>query len=500
MRSTFAGFNTVVRGIFAQQASLDTVGHNIANANTDGYSRQNVNLSTTRPEVVYGGAAGKMQLGTGVTAQSVTRARDSFIDSQMWKESGALGYGQMTYDTLSRIEGIFKDTAETGMQAVLNKFWSAWQTLSTTASDEGTRTALRQRGVEMVDTIQHSSQQLKDVVGDLNSVIEIKVNKTNQINSEILSLNKQIMAVEAGGKDNANDLRDRRDLLVDQLSGLMKVQVSEDQNGSYTIQSNGVPLVSATSYTELAVRADQTSPLVTTYGTPAYEVIIKETGENVKLGKGEIQGMIDSRDDDTSGIKGYLDQLNTMSKFLLTDFNSVHRAGYGLDASAPDNTNNNFFGADTGVIGTPANGNWIDGLKVSSALFATSPANGLNKIAAKGKATDGDGSGDWAVKMSEALKTTKFNTLNNSTLDGYYNSLVGAMGVQTQSAKSLTENQKVLVNQVNNWRLSISGVNMDEEMTNMIRFQKGYNAASRVMTTIDEMLDKLINGTGVVGR
>ncbi|HAK74555.1 MAG TPA: flagellar hook-associated protein FlgK, partial [Sporomusaceae bacterium] len=188
------------------------------------------------------------------------------------------------------------------------------------------------------------------------------------------------------------------------------------------------------------------------------------------------------------------------SKFLLTDFNSVHRAGYGLDASAPDNTNNNFFGADTGVIGTPANGNWIDGLKVSSALFATSPANGLNKIAAKGKATDGDGSGDWAVKMSEALKTTKFNTLNNSTLDGYYNSLVGAMGVQTQSAKSLTENQKVLVNQVNNWRLSISGVNMDEEMTNMIRFQKGYNAASRVMTTIDEMLDKLINGTGVVGR
>ncbi|HAK72615.1 MAG TPA: flagellar hook-associated protein FlgK, partial [Sporomusaceae bacterium] len=171
MRSTFAGFNTVVRGIFAQQASLDTVGHNIANANTDGYSRQNVNLSTTRPEVVYGGAAGKMQLGTGVTAQSVTRARDSFIDSQMWKESGALGYGQMNYDTLSRIEGIFKDTAETGMQAVLNKFWSAWQTLSTTASDEGTRTALRQRGVEMVDTIQHSSQQLKDVVGDLNSVI-----------------------------------------------------------------------------------------------------------------------------------------------------------------------------------------------------------------------------------------------------------------------------------------------------------------------------------------
>jgi len=499
MRSTFGGFNTVVRGIFAQQASLDTVGHNIANANTDGYSRQTVNLSTTRPEVIYSGA-GKMQLGTGVTAQSVTRARDTFVDSQMWKESATLGYGQMTEDTLSRIEGVFADTADTGMQAVLDKFWSAWQTLSTNSSDYGTRTALRQRGVELVDTIQHSAQQLKDIVGDLNSVIEIKVNKANQINSEILSLNKQITTIEAGGRDNANDLRDRRDLLVDQLSGLMKVQVSEDQYGNYAIQSNGVQLVNGSSYTELAVQADKTSPLVTSYGTPANEIVIKQTGENIKLGNGEIQGMIDSRDDDTSGIKGYLDQLNTMSQFLLTDFNETHRAGYGLDSSAPDNTGNNFFGSPTGVIAAPTNGNWIDVLKVSSALFATSPNNGLDKIAAKEKATDGDGSGDWAVKLGEALKTTKSDVLNKTSLDGFYNSLVGALGVQSQSAQSLTENQKVLVNQINNWRLSVSGVNMDEEMTNMIRFQKGYNAAARIMTTMDEMLDKLINGTGVVGR
>lgn len=499
MRSTFGGLNTLVRGIFAQQASLDTVGHNVANANTAGYSRQSVNLSTTMPEYIYGNT-GRMQLGTGVSITSITRARDTFVDRQMWKESSTLGYGQSLEDTLGRIEGVFKDTSETGIQTVLNNFWKSWQSLSTNASDYGTRTALRQRGVELVDALQHSTQQLKDMATDLNSVIDIKVNAVNQINSEILSLNKQITKIETGGLSHANDLRDRRDLLVDQLSQLVKIQMSEDQYGNYSIQSNGVTLVDGNGYTELGTQEDTSSPLFTTYQQPVKQIIIKGTSpaQTINFTGGQIAGMMAVRDDATYGIKAYLDKVNTMSQFLLQDFNGIHRSGYGLD----DSTGNNFFGADTGAIGAPADGNWIKLLSVSSALFATTPANGLDKIAAKSASgtTQGNASGDLAVKLSEALKTTPSATLSNQSLDSYYNSLVGGLGVQSQNAQRLTENQKVLVNQIENWRQSVSGVNMDEEMSNMIRFQKGYSAAARVLTTMDEMLDKLINGTGVVGR
>lgn len=509
MRSTFGGLNIMVRGLFAQQASLDTVGHNIANANTDGFSRQRVNGTATRPEIIFGGT-GKLEIGSGVTITSITRARDTFVDRQMWKESSSLSYNQSQEDALGRIEGIFNDTSETGLQSGLDKFWSAWQSLSTNASDFGVRAALRERAVELVDNIQHSTQQLKDIASDINSVIDIKVKRVNQISEEILGLNRLITATELGGTSNANDLRDRRDLLVDELSGLVKVQVNEDSSGNYLIQANGANLVDATSYTELETKNDPSSPLFTIYGQPVNQIYLKGNSQPVSFSGGELKGLLDSRDSDTSGVKAYLDKLNTISEFFLTDFNTIHKSGYGLD----DSTGNNFF-SDNSFTPPPANNNFIAALEVNPDFFKE--PNGTDLIAAKSySSTDvtnpqGNGSGTHAVKLSEALKIPVTDSSigiaqgtsvlgDGISLDSYYNSLVAALGVQSQKAQAFAKNQQVLVNQITNWRESVAGVNMDEEMTNMIRFQKGYSAASRVITTMDEMLDKLINGTGVVGR
>lgn len=738
MKSTFGGLNTVVRGLFAQQTSLDTVGHNISNSNTEGYSRQGVNLSTTRPEIVYG-ANGENQTGTGVNIQSVTRARDVFLDRQMWKETSTLGYGEAVNTALSKIEEIFHEPSDNGVQTTLNNFWTAWQNLATNASDNGMRTVVRQRGVEVVNAIQQATQQLVDMAADTNSVIKIKVDNVNEINSEICSLNKQIVVVETGG-DHANDLRDRRDLLVDKLSKLMNISINEDALGNYNIQSGNLTLVDGRSYRELGyvTTTDQD------YGYPVTNVV--EKGKTVPLDfrGGELQGLVDSRDSVDNGVKGYLNQLNTISQFLLTDFNAQHLAGYGADNS----TGNNFFGNATTyytnditdlttvqatyggmakVFGEKVTGSvqgvdydkpkasntWINQLQVNPAMFTTSP-NGLDKIAAKtsisnpasnyvalvtksdttsgnltitsnytgatqqsinikitgiapivppavastgevtslqytinggapvtvssftgtppsfsiniggsqttitmgtasansindtyqftlgqgsyvsnivqshttgGNATissnytgttgqnvqtriaavssgavtsleylengvwkvanplydatatanpsgfsfslpngsvvqmkvaantnntvgdvysfsvgQGNASGDNSVNMANRLKTKTSSLLGDSSLDTYYNSLISSLGVKVQSSKQLFENQTTLVNQVENWRQSVSGVNVDEEMSNMIRFQKGYNAAARVLTSMDEMLDKLINGTGVVGR
>ena len=494
MRSTFGGLNIMVRGLFAQQASLDTVGHNIANANTDGFSRQRVNGTATKPEVIFGGA-GKLEIGSGVTITSITRARDTFVDRQMWKESSSLSYNQSQEDALGRIEGVFNDTSDTGLQRGLDNFWSAWQTLSTNASDYGTRVVLRERSVELVNNIQHAAQQLKDIASDINSEIDIKVKRVNQISEEILGLNRLITATELGGTSNANDLRDRRDLLVDELSGLVKVQVNEDSSGNYLIQANGANLVDATSYTELETKDDPSSPLFTIYGQPVNQIYLKGNSQPVSFSGGELKGLLDSRDSDTSGVKAYLDKLNTISKFFLVDFNAIHKEGYGLDGS----TGNNFFG-DNSFTTPPANNNFIAALEVNPDFFKE--PNGTDLIAAKSSSSQGNGSGDYAVKLSEALKVPVTNSVlgNDISLDNYYNSLVAALGVQSQKAQTFAKNQQVLVNQITNWRESVAGVNMDEEMTNMIRFQKGYSAASRVITAMDEMLDKLINGTGVVGR
>ena len=605
MRSTFGGLNTVVRGLAAQQVSLDTVGHNVSNANTDGYSRQNVSLVTTRSQSVYG-VNGENQIGTGVNIESITRARNTFIDRQMWKEASSLGYGQTAVDTLGRIEGIFQEPSENGLQTTMNKFWSAWQTLATNSSDEGIRATVRQRGVEMVDAIQHATQQLTDMVSDTNTVVDIKVNKVNQLSSEVYALNRQIVVIEAGGIDHANDLRDRRDALVDEMTTIINVNVTEDKYGNYNIQSSGVPLVDGVGYRNLATVS--TNDL--DYGYEIKNVVMQGSTQTLTFTSGELRGLLEMRDSVSAtnsydGIKGYLKKLDKASEFLLTDFNNIHKAGLGTDNS----TGTNFFGdavTDYNAF-TPSASTmgWIAELKVNSALFNTT--DGLSKIAAKtainnlsieqsnaagGVATvnstytgttplnyqvkignnppvagdivagavqnvrvsqdngatwvavgptlpltvpntftlpspsgvvnvriavdghnalndiytfsvnQGNASGDNAVNIANSLKIDNplSTTLSGSSLDSFYNSLIGALGVQTQSAKSLTENQETLVNQIENWRQSVSGVNVDEEMSNMIRFQKGYAAAARVLTSMDEMLDKLINSTGVVGR
>ncbi|EAX46819.1 flagellar hook-associated protein FlgK [Thermosinus carboxydivorans Nor1] len=494
MRSTFSGLNALTRGIYANQIALDTVGHNISNANTEGYSRQLASIVSTRPETLYG-EYGPMQLGTGAAVEAVTRARDSFIDRQFWQENSSLGYGETATEILSKIEGVFREPSEYGLQTVLNNFWQAWQTLSTNASDDGARAALQQRGVELVNAIGHAAQQLKDMVADINSVVEIKVNKVNQITSEILSLNKQIALIETGGRDHANDLRDRRDLLVDQLSTLVGVTVTEDKYGNYIVRTGNVLLVDGNTRNELGVVSQKDSD----YGYEVYNVVYGGTvpsGSRFMQGgtavvfpegnKGEIKGLLAMRD--ATGVKGYLDKLATMSQFFLTDFNSLHRDGYGLADTA---TGNDFF--VTGGASPATKAEYLQ-------AFTSSTIVDTALIAARSDVAMGVASGDHAVALSNLLKTVTSPTLDNATLDSYYNAFIGKLGVQSQDAKRLAENQKTLVSQIRNWRESVAGVNMDEEMTNMIRYQQGYNAAARVVTAIDEMLDKLINGTGVVGR
>lgn len=521
MRSTFSGLNTMVRGIYAQQISMDTLGHNITNAGTQGYSRQLVNLTTMRPQTVPG-VFGDLRVGTGVDIDSVTRARDTFADKQFWKENASLKNAESQQYTLSKLESVFQEPTETGLQTVMSKFYNGWHTLSTNAGEYSNRVVVRDSGKELVNAFSHIKTQMFDLINDNNTQVALKTDTINQITSELLSLNKQIVTLECGMNGNANDLRDRRDLLVDQLSEEMKVNVTELSDGSYSITCGGTTIVDGNGRLELAVQTTTDS----NYQVPINRIVEKTTGIAIDIRDGAIRGVYDS----VETIKDYLDQMATMTAFLLKDFNDVHKAGHGLN----DETGINFFdGQGIEVNGVmlhdysslqydTSKGKWmiddgtgtmveikhvdlLNALKVNSEFDKT---GGTDKIAAKTKPktpiVPGDdqevASGDNAALLADLLQVTSSATLGNKTLTGYYSGMIGALGISAQEAGRNVTNQETILAQIDGWRQSVAGVNWDEELSNMIKFNKGYSACSRCLTTMDEMLDKLINSTGLVGR
>lgn len=752
MRPTFSGFNTMIRGLYANQISLDTVGHNITNGNTPGYSRQIVSRVTGRSEDIFSTSGVPLQMGTGAVVNGIERVRDPFIDQQLWREYSKLGNVATTDDMLSRIEGVFTEPSDTGIQSVLDGFWNSIQTMGTNPADVGGRTAVRQKGVQLVDILKYSGKQLEEMAVDINNTISKNVDKINRLSATILDLNKKILDVELTPSTSANDLRDSRDNAVDELMTLTKAYCYEDQKGNYVVQMDGVVLVSGLSSVKLRTVKDPDAQINKDFGLGALAV---ETSDipptRVTFSGGEMAALFSARDSE-AGVHGYRKMVDDMAKTLLCDFNQIHKEGLGLDNVGGVN----FFGksgvqyADLLGAGGPAGNsglttNWLSALKVNDLLF--DPISGLDKIASKtlagsvdvllstmdptkivigktnpatgdakivdplgfmykgnvatnfkfkvtemdpsGKPTkvqyqmdtgsgfpdptipanwknaevdntsghaiirfkgdvpfsydlkasldtnpanmtagaewnftvqpskggaaeivnkanviydsklstnfelnvesvdangyitglkytmdggttwktlaagdividpvsgktkvkiagnapfnydidleiaanegnikdnkyrfslpQGNGAGDNAVRMAQYLKygakdpsVTKLSkymghgnyqaALSDKSIDSYYASGVGTLGIQKETSASTLESVQSIVEQMSSWRQSVSGVNLDEELTNMILFQKGYNSAARVLTTMDEMLDKLINGTGVVGR
>lgn len=521
MRSTFGGLNTMVRGINISQLSLDTTGHNITNANTEGYSRQRVNTATTRSQTVYGFYGG-CQLGTGVDATSITRARDVFADKQYWKESSNTNYSTAKKATYDKIEVIFDEADSNGLQSVMDNFWKSWKTLSGAASDDPTRVVVRDTGKQLTEMIQKYAGQLQDLAVDNAEQIELKVNSVNELTSQIADLNKQIFTMETTG-GYANDLRDSRDLLVDKLSAFVNVSVYEMPNGTYSISSGGNTLVDGSTAQKLATKASFSKE----YGIKTVEIVMDSTGSKFVPENGELKGLQDS----VKEAKGYIDQMATMSAYLLTAFNDAHQKGFGLN----DVTGVNFFGTDgdlnpdgsgtvtysydevtksvlknDGSNGTVTKLTTIEMIQELTVNERFDEKNGTELIAAKCQkgtsvpgGTDGENtaSGNNAIILGDLLHVNSTSVvLGNVTLSAYYTGMMGQLGLSAQGTNNDVTNQENIMVQIENWRGSVSGVNWDEELTDMIRFQTAYKSCSRCLTAMDEMLDKLINSTGVVGR
>jgi len=510
MGSTFAGLNTMVRGLNANQLSLSTVGHNITNATTTGYSRQVVNLVATPSETtptIYGDA----QLGTGVDASSITRARDIYADKQFWSENSSQEYYGARQANYTKVEAIYSDTDSTGLQSKLADFWKSWQTLGTAGGADSytNRVSVYDKGNATAQSINTYATELQSQIKSEYDDMNLKVNKVNEITSQILSLNKSILQTEATG-GTANDLRDQRDNQVDELSKYVKTNVQVNSNGSYSIISNGNTLVDSTNRLEL-----ETTPVTNAdYGVTDYTIQVKATGTTYDPGNGSIKGLQDSIAEN----KDSMDDLSKMAGFFLTTFNDQHKLGYGID-SAAGTKGTNFFGTsgtsytwDTVNSQVDAGGtalNTIDTIKALAVNTDLSTTAGKNLIAARGEVvvggtttTEGTAGTANAVLLSSLFSkaSSTATSLGTVSLNDYYTGMTSSLGSKSNAVDDRVTQQTEIMTTITNSRQSTSGVNWDEELTNMLKFQQGYSASSRCLTTMDSMLDKLINSTGMVGR
>ena len=485
MRSTFSGLNIGYKGLAAQQRALDITGHNVANANTEGYTRQDVIMQASPALKVLEG-----YVGTGVDVTEFRRIKDEFLDIQMRTENKALGEWEVKSNILNKLEVIFNEPSETSLRSVMDQFWEAWQVLSKNPEGVAARTTVMQRGVALANTFNHLDAQFCDLQADINKSIEVKVNEINSMARQIRDLNDQIIKAEASGQ-KANDLRDRRDLLLEKLAKNVAIDVVEDNLGAINVTIGGKFLVSRTEIAEMRFTDDPLNPI-----EAELEWCDSFTGDSqgpVRLNGGILKGYVEMRDE---VIVNYQEKISALAATIAEEVNTLHRAGYGLDGSTgldffteiDDSTD---FSAKNIQVNQEIIAN-LNCLATASELVFDAEDPDADPVAYQG-----DGSN--ALRLAQLkYKLTMSDEL--ASFDDYYRSIIGQLGIEGQEAFQMVENRTSLIEQLINRRESVSGVSLDEEMTNMIRFQHAYTASARVINAMDEMLDVIVNRLGIVGR
>ena len=490
MTSTFFGLELSRKALGSQQAALNITGHNIANANTKGYSRQIANLKATTPDTMP--IAGRnLSLGSGVTLDTITRARDAFVDRQFRGETSKQQYWAAQQDSLTKVEDIINEPSDNSLSNDMNKFWVAWSDLSKGPENMGARAVVRERTLTLTDSLHAISTQISDRQNDLDSQVNVQISQINVYANQIKDMNDQIKRAEVSG-DNPNDLRDSRDNLVDDLSKIVNVRVTETRDPSFTDRQVNIYKVDIGDPASTLVNdgvASQLKGVTTSTGLGGNGITAVQwndsynshsVGDSLVLGEklGTLQANIETRDTFLTALQGKYDNL---AKGIVTAVNELHRTGTTRTGAS----NTVFFDA--------AN------LTASTISLDSSILGDINKIVT-GDGTAGDGSVATAISslstgwsiLSVASQVDDKLTYGAS-LGDYYGATVAQLGVDVQQANRMKAGEDVLLTNVMNQRESMSGVWLDEEMTNLIKFQKSYSAAARMVTMMDDMLSTIMN-------
>lgn len=579
MSGLFGTLHVGKSGIFANQRSIDVTSHNIANANTEGYSRQRAELQTERPFCTpsMNNAAGAGQLGRGVNVADINRIRDTFLDYQVRIELGVQGKYAGRHKFLNEIENIFNEPSETGISTLLGNFFDGWQELSKQPHSSNARTVVAEQSKALTDELNHLYGQLHKLKDNAKTSIRQDLNDVNSILDQMERLNEEIIQVTAAGQ-KPNDLLDRRDLLLDQLSA--KFGINIDKKGLNGIDVNtkgdvepptGKNFIQAVNPDE-AVRLAYISSIepigtqkpgeageytVTYYknadmtddkNKDTFKITLDEKQykeldrsrtlwtdkdgntldkdsnvfkNSISFDKlaifapstGNLNGYMSVQDD----IDNQIDQLDKLARSLAYAVNFVHEQDdadkisffLNRDGGAEDEITAGNITVNEEIlkdvmkikVGRGDNPGETDGAR------ALAIANIMDRLIAIQNIQLRNENGKTKTNRNQfianicggdiideaGIKTIKGNT-DGMTYGGYFKDMVDRLGVQTQEAKRMVKNQHSVLASFQQSRDAVSGVSLDEEMTNLIQFQHAYQANAKLISTVDELLDVVVNG------
>lgn len=624
MGSTFSGIELGKRSIMANTDAITTAGHNISNANTEGYSRQRVQIKEFdplyKPDLERAERAG--MIGQGVDVQSINRVRDELLDSRIVSQANTESYWQTRSDYYTMIEQIYNEPDDVSVRSNMDKFWESWQELSINPESKASRQAVVTRAETLTDSIKQRWESLAGIGNLLEGDIEATVKQVNSLSKQIANVNAEIVRSRAMG-DNPNDLLDRRDLLVDKLSKLVNVSTDQRDGDEFMVHVDGKVLVQGGISREIELQPR--------YDDTGYSKLVwADTKNDAVFAGGKLGALVELRDVD---VRNEIQSLNTMTMNFSDLVNDVHRNAVGANKvtgldffvqhSFVENVNGNFdrngdgtldtsyvfrmsgtnaldkqqqvgiegvmtFNGTTGNVQVPyfhtdtvetviarindstsevkayldKNNNLVlkattsaqsenpdfvirhvedSGFFLSGyagilsangeqgtydfaqadavnalaqgAQFAVSPVfnpsayievnpaikNDVMSVAAgymdaAGKVPTGDGRA--AVEIA-SIRNSSVMVGSMKTFDDYFADTVTNVGLKGEQAETNLLSQNAIMDDLRNLRDSISGVNIDEELSEIMKFQHGYNAAAKFITVWDSLLDTVINRLGV---
>ncbi|HEY8889415.1 MAG TPA: flagellar hook-associated protein FlgK [Clostridium sp.] len=514
MSGLYSTLNVAVRGMTAQQGAIDVTSHNIANANTDGYSRQRALMETTTPfgMPTMNNAIGPGQLGTGVQISSISRIRDSYLDYQVRDENGALGLNQGKEEFLSKVETVFNGVSDTGVATLVGKVFDSWQALSTSPELSSTRTVVAQQSKALTDELNSTYNQLSTLKDDCNAVIKQDVVDINSMLNQVDELNQQIIKVKIGGNE-PNDLMDKRDLLEDQLSTKFGITIDKQAFGGQDIKVTGTAADGITGVSvDLVKSTSNTDVKIFSYDEATGKISLTDKDGSNPVNyvptTGELKGYMSVQTD----ITAYKDKLNSLAKSIAFSVNAVH------DGSTTDNTSIDNFFVNSDASGLES-GITAGNITVNSAII-DDPMRIMVGAGSNPGATDGtralaiaqlrdvkfkipDNTDGIARDAFLSANTTSgdptsllaiSSTTDGTTIGGYFTKIVNDLAIQTQEATRTVTNHELQLSSLEESRTSISGVSLDEEMANLIQYQHAYAANAKIISTVDELLDLIVNG------
>lgn len=598
---TFLGLEAVKKGMLAARTGLDTTGHNISNAGTEGYSRQIVNIRAAYP-LAYPGPFVTLRpgmLGSGAEVSSITRVRSEYVEAQIHAENGGQQYYDVISSTFTRVQDILGEPSDNGINGQMEGFFNAWEDLSNDPESTSGRTNLREAALGLVNFVNEVDFKLRSELTDINTQISERVVRLNSLATQVAAINKQIIEIEGSGKGDslkANDLKDSRDSMIEEMSGLINARVIANSNGGVSVLIQGHPIVTNEFAHPVGLRQNPADP---------DRPLLEFTSSRIPLAvnSGEIAGLTRMRDVEIPAVRQKLAELMTA---FTNRVNVLHLEGYGLDGSKGRAffsdiehrraEGQNFWPATTtrdttlDVLGITSGDFFVQGHRIviedkevlpgttvtlgqlldridaanidtRSVLDLTAGAPRIrisqyNPVSADTQLTIKDGTSNFfelsglkdIAIMDIPLEPKYQNSLYNfnlnspimqsldtiaaagddglgfpgpgdnrtalniadlkndtaaifqTTFSEYFQATVATLGSTAQNAERSLNSQKLVMEQLDARRQEISGVNLDEEAVNLIRYQRAFEACARAITTVDEILDLIANRLGTSGR